>query len=49
LTNDALRRNYAAAARRYVEERFALWRNGQRLADILCSTTRLPESSRVNA
>jgi glycosyltransferase involved in cell wall biosynthesis len=49
LTNDALRRSYAAAARRYVEERFALWRNGQRLADILCSTTRLPESSRVNA
>jgi glycosyltransferase involved in cell wall biosynthesis len=44
LTNDALRRSYAAAARRYVEEKLALWRNGQRLADILCSTTRLQQA-----
>jgi colanic acid/amylovoran biosynthesis glycosyltransferase len=44
LTNDALRRSYAAAARRYVEEKFDLWRNGRRLADLLCLTTRLQQA-----
>lgn len=40
LRNDSLRRSYAIAARRHAEEKFDLWRNGQRLASILCSTSR---------
>jgi glycosyltransferase involved in cell wall biosynthesis len=41
LMNVSLRRGYADAARRYAEEKFDLWRNGRRLADLLRSTTRL--------
>jgi glycosyltransferase involved in cell wall biosynthesis len=41
LTNYELRRNYADSARKYAEEKFDLWRNGQRLAALLCSTTRV--------
>jgi glycosyltransferase involved in cell wall biosynthesis len=40
IANDALRRKYAYAARRYAERKFDLWRNGRGLADILRSTTR---------
>ena len=41
LTNEALRVRYADAARRYAEHTFDLWRNGQKLADLLSSTTRV--------
>jgi glycosyltransferase involved in cell wall biosynthesis len=41
LTNEALRVRYADAARKYAEDTFDLWRNGQRLAEILSSTTRV--------
>jgi colanic acid/amylovoran biosynthesis glycosyltransferase len=41
LMNVSRRRGYADAARRYAEEKFDLWRNGQRLADRLRSTTPL--------
>jgi glycosyltransferase involved in cell wall biosynthesis len=40
LTNDTLRRKYADAARAYAEKKLDLWRNGQRLAEILSSTRR---------
>ena len=40
LTNDTLRLGYAHAGRRYAEEKFDLWRNGRRLADVLSSTQR---------
>ena len=39
LTDHAMRRTYAEAARKYAEEKFDLWRNGQRLAMIIRSTT----------
>jgi len=42
LTDDLARRTYADAARRYAEEKFDVLRNGQHLANILRSTTRLP-------
>jgi colanic acid/amylovoran biosynthesis glycosyltransferase len=41
LTHEALRLRYADAARRYAEDIFDLWRNGQKLAELLSSTTRL--------
>jgi glycosyltransferase involved in cell wall biosynthesis len=41
LMNASLRRSYADVARKYAEEKFDLWRNGQRLADLLRSTKRL--------
>jgi len=41
LTNDVLRQEYAGEARDHAEKKFDLWRNGQRLADLLCSTMRL--------
>jgi len=37
LGNGALREKYAEAARKYAVEKFDLWRNGQSLADVLCS------------
>ena len=40
LANTAMRRTYADAARKYAEEQFDLWRNGQRLAKVLRSTKR---------
>jgi colanic acid/amylovoran biosynthesis glycosyltransferase len=40
LTSYELRRRYADSARKYAEEKFDLWRNGQQLAALLCSTTR---------
>ncbi len=40
LINDARRQTCADAARAYAEEKFDLWRNGQRLADLLYSTRR---------
>jgi len=40
LTSNELRRSYADKARRYAEETFDLWRNGQWLADRLISTKR---------
>jgi glycosyltransferase involved in cell wall biosynthesis len=40
LTNSVLRRTYADAARKYAEEQFDIWRNGQRLANLLRSTKR---------
>jgi glycosyltransferase involved in cell wall biosynthesis len=43
LMNVSLRRGYADAARSYAEEKFDLWRNGQRLADLIRSTTRLEQ------
>jgi glycosyltransferase involved in cell wall biosynthesis len=46
LMNVSLRRGYADTARKYAEEKFDLWRNGQRLADLLRSTTRLGRRSR---
>ena len=42
LINEVLRRRYAGAARRYAEEKFDLWRNGQDLANLLGSTKRVP-------
>lgn len=41
LANETLRRKYADAARANTEKKYDLWRNGQRLAERLCSTTRL--------
>jgi colanic acid/amylovoran biosynthesis glycosyltransferase len=41
LADKHLRQHYAQAARSYAEEKFDLWRNGRRLADLLCSTRRL--------
>jgi colanic acid/amylovoran biosynthesis glycosyltransferase len=41
LADQHLRQHYAQAARSYAEEKFDLWRNGRRLADLLCSTRRL--------
>ena len=48
LANSAMRQTYADAARKYAEEQFDLWRNGRRLARVLCSTKRPiePVSSR---
>jgi colanic acid/amylovoran biosynthesis glycosyltransferase len=40
VTHNELRWTYAAAARRYAEKTFDLWRNGSRLAEILRSTTK---------
>ena len=40
LANKALRLQYANEARRHVVEKFDLWRNGQRFADFLTSSTR---------
>ena len=40
LTHPTLRHQYAVAARQYTEAQFHLWNNGQRLADLLCSTAR---------
>jgi glycosyltransferase involved in cell wall biosynthesis len=47
LTNEAMRRTYADAARARTEEKYNLWRNGQRLAERLCSTTRLQHTIRT--
>jgi colanic acid/amylovoran biosynthesis glycosyltransferase len=41
LTHEGLRLRYADAARRYAEDKFDLWRNGQKLAELLRSTTRV--------
>jgi colanic acid/amylovoran biosynthesis glycosyltransferase len=41
LTNESLRLRYADAARKYAEDTFDLWRNGQQLAELLRSTRRL--------
>jgi colanic acid/amylovoran biosynthesis glycosyltransferase len=41
LMDSELCRTYAESARKDAEERFDLWRNGRRLAEILRSTTRL--------
>jgi hypothetical protein len=38
LTNGELRQKYAEPARRYAMEKFDLWRNGQCLANVLCSS-----------
>src|SRR4030095_1987374 len=35
LTHETLRLRYADAARRYAEDKFDLWRNGQKLAELL--------------
>jgi colanic acid/amylovoran biosynthesis glycosyltransferase len=40
LNNSSLQQHYAKAARKYAEDRFDLWRNGQILADRLRSTIR---------
>jgi colanic acid/amylovoran biosynthesis glycosyltransferase len=40
LADDPQRRQYAKAGRRYAEEKFELWRNGRRLADLLRATRR---------
>jgi glycosyltransferase involved in cell wall biosynthesis len=39
-----LRRSYAEAARKYAENKFDLWRNGRRLAEVLNSTERVKPS-----
>jgi len=41
LADEKLRLKYAYQARTYAEEKFDLWRNGQRLADFLISSKRL--------
>jgi colanic acid/amylovoran biosynthesis glycosyltransferase len=41
LSNEAMRRKYADAARKHAEQKYDLWRNGQHLAERLYSTTRL--------
>jgi colanic acid/amylovoran biosynthesis glycosyltransferase len=41
LANKAMRRKFADAARQHAEKKFDLWQNGQRLANLLSSTTRL--------
>jgi glycosyltransferase involved in cell wall biosynthesis len=40
LASDTLRQQYAEAARKYAEQRFDLWHNGQRLAALLRATAR---------
>jgi glycosyltransferase involved in cell wall biosynthesis len=40
LVSNTLRQKYAQAARQYAEQRFDLWRNGQRLAALLRATRR---------
>jgi colanic acid/amylovoran biosynthesis glycosyltransferase len=40
LKNNELSMTYADKARAYAEKTFDLWRNGQGLADLLCSSTR---------
>jgi glycosyltransferase involved in cell wall biosynthesis len=40
LRNPDLRRMYADLAREHAEEKFDLWRNGKKLAEILNSTIR---------
>jgi glycosyltransferase involved in cell wall biosynthesis len=49
LQSEPLRRKYAMAARRYAEEKFDLWRNGKRLAEILDSTRRARAGDSVRA
>jgi len=41
LTDEPARQRYAEAARKYAEEKFDLWRNGRRLANLLRSTRRI--------
>jgi glycosyltransferase involved in cell wall biosynthesis len=38
LANERLRHDFALGARRYAEDKFDLWRNGRRLAEIFSST-----------
>jgi glycosyltransferase involved in cell wall biosynthesis len=45
-TGEAVCQRFADAAREYAEAKFDLWRNGQRLAALLCSMTRL---ERINS
>jgi colanic acid/amylovoran biosynthesis glycosyltransferase len=40
LRNEPLRKNYAKLGRRFAEDKFDLWRNGRKLADILHTTKR---------
>jgi glycosyltransferase involved in cell wall biosynthesis len=44
LSDSSLRRRYADAARKFAEEQFDTWRNGRRLAQVLCSTERPTET-----
>src|SRR5262245_11717046 len=39
LADEKLRLQYAYRGRKYAEEKFDLWRNGQRLAEFLTSST----------
>ena len=39
LTDSTVRRSYVASARKFAEEKFDLWRNGERLANLLRSTS----------
>jgi colanic acid/amylovoran biosynthesis glycosyltransferase len=45
LANQTMRRKYADAAREHAEKKYDLWHNGQRLAERLCSTTRLKHTA----
>ena len=49
LTDEALRRHYAVAGRRYAEQRFDLWQNGSALAARLRCATRKPTIANVGA
>jgi glycosyltransferase involved in cell wall biosynthesis len=40
LTHSSIRRRFADTAREFAEEQFDTWRNGRRLAQVLCSTER---------
>jgi glycosyltransferase involved in cell wall biosynthesis len=41
LADPAMRRTYAEKARKYAEEKFDLWQNGQGLATVIRSTKRV--------
>jgi glycosyltransferase involved in cell wall biosynthesis len=48
LTDEKLRERYVTSARRYAEEQFDLWQNGQKLANILNSTKRVQPVSVIS-
>jgi len=48
LANKTLRLNYAYEARKHVEEKHDVWRNGQKLAAMLCSKHRSPKNGNLH-
>ncbi len=48
LSNNHLRRSFAEAARKHTEDKFDMWRNGKRLAEVLRNTRRVVSESEVS-